>query len=204
MNIWTRLGISVALAALFYIGVSELLQDKLVYEVHKWRFCVGALIFGVSLFFVGSWLNRKTRGRYHAAQEALPEQERDNDPAQGEPFMLFNLAYWGVMLAIFSVIIVVIVPTPRQKEHAKAEVAARTTTTNRPAQAPPPTTPTPTNPPAFKFQGMVIRDSTRSALINGRTYFIGDSVGEAKVIAIETNKTVLQWRGIDVVLPAPQ
>src|SRR5687767_3998595 len=141
MNIWTRLGISVALAALFYIAVAEMLQDKLVYEAHKWRFCIGLLVAGVVLFFVGSWFNRRMKSRYNAAQQALPEQERDYDPAQGEPFMLFNLAYWGIMFVIFSAILVVIVPTPRAEEKPKAEVAARTT--NKPVQLPPAPPPTP-------------------------------------------------------------
>jgi hypothetical protein len=202
MNIWTKLGISVALAALFYIGVSEILQDKLVYEVHKWRFCVGFLAAAVVSFIVGSLLNRNMRARYRAAQGSLPEAERDTDPTHGEPFMLFNLAYWGVMLAIFSAIIVVIVPTPPIKEKPKVEVAARTT--NKPVQVAVTPPPPLTNPPAFKCQGVVIRDATRSALINGRTYFIGEVLGEAKLIAIETNKAVLEWRGIQVVLPAPR
>jgi hypothetical protein len=198
MNIWTRLGISVALAALFYIAVAEMLQDKHVYEVHKWRFCIGFVVAGIALFFVGSWLNRRTRARYQAGQATLPEQERDYDPAQGEPFMLFNLAYWGVMFVIFSGIIVVVVPTPRAEEKPKAEVAVRST--NKPVQFPAP----PTNPPALKLQGVTIRDATRSALINGRTYFIGNMVGEAKVIAIETNHAILDWRGTQLVLPAPR
>jgi len=203
MNIWTRLGISVALAALFYITVAELLQDKLIYQLHKWRICLGFLVAGLVLFFAGSWLNRRTRARYQAAQASLTEADRDNDPTQGEPFMLFNLAYWGIMLAMFSIILVVIVPAYHKKEPPKVEVAARTTNrptiiTNKPVQV------TVTNPPVFKLQGVVIRDATRSALIHGRTYFVGDLVGEAKVVGIEANQAVLEWRGIELKLPAPQ
>lgn len=192
MNIWTRLGISVALAALFYITMAESLQSTLLYQVHKWRICAGLLVAGAVLFFAGSWLNRRRNRRYQTQQAALPEQDRDADPRQAEPFLLFNMAYWGIVTVLFSVITVFIVPSHHKPEKQKPQVAARAT--------PPP----PTNVPSFKFQGMTLRGANPSALINGRTYFIGDLVGEAKVLAIETNQAVLEWRGTKVVLPAPQ
>lgn len=211
MNIWTRLGISVALTAAFYIVVAETLQDTLVYEEHKWRFCIGFLVAGAALFFGGSWLNRKLKARYQVAQANLPENERDSELADAEPFMLFNLAYWGVMFGIFSSILVVIVPKPRVPEPPKVQIAARTSAppvirtsapalvrTSAPAAAAPP------KPPKLKFQGVVIRDSTRSALINGRTYFVGDWIGDAKLISLDSDKAVLIWNGAELVLPAPR
>src|SRR5688572_12340684 len=196
MNIWTRLGISVALAAIFYITMAESLQATLLYQVHKWRICVGLLVAGAVLFFVGSSLNRRRKRRYQAQQAALPEQDRDADPRQAEPFLLFNLSYWGIVMVLFSAITVFIVPSHRQAEKPKPQVAARPV-----PPPPPPPPPPPTNVPSFKFQGMTLRGANPSALINGRTYFIGDLVGEAKVIAIEANQAILEWRGIKVVLP---
>lgn len=198
-----------ALTAAFYIIVAETLQDTVVYEEYKWRFCIGFLAAGVALFFVGSWWNRRLKARYAAAQARLPENERDSEPGGAEPFMLFNLAYWGIMFAIFSAILVVIMPKPHVLEPAKVEVAARTSAPPVVrTSAPPPVAavpaPPPTKPPKLKFQGVVIRDSTRSALINGRTYFVGDWVGEAKLISVDTDKAVLIWNGTEVVLPAPK
>lgn len=183
-----------AVTALFYITVAEALQDKPVYEDYKWQICGGVLGTGAVLFASGLWLNRRIRTRYRAAQASLPEAERDLDPGGGEPFMLFNLSYWGIMFAIFSAIIVVIVPKPRVTDVPKVEVAART---NRPAPA------IPTNRPTLKLQGLTVRGSTRSALINGRTYFVGDWVGEAQLLSIDPEKAVLSWHGTQLVLPAP-
>lgn len=186
MNIWTRLGISVALAAIFYIAMAELVQNKLFYQHHKWRICAGLVIAGIALFPVGLGLNARMKRRYDQAQAALAPEDRQ----AYQTFLLTNVTYWGVMFVFFGVIVIFITPSYRAPEKRVA------------AKAPP--VPTPTNPPSFKFQGMTLRGSNASALINGRTYFIGEQVGEAKVISISTNQAILEWRGIKLVLPAPQ
>ena len=207
MNIWSKLGISVALVAAYCIGIAELLQPILFYERHKWAICGTVIATGVLIYGAGMYVLRKIRARYSQAQAALPEGERDGDAKQGEPFLLLNPAYWGVMIAIFGCILVFFVPT-----HSKlqANVAARAPLPP-PRKAPPAAAPAKTNAvppppeiPRFHLQGITLREADSSALIDGRTYFVGDMVRDARVISIDARAVVLEWKDIKVVLYPPQ
>jgi hypothetical protein len=211
MNIWSRLGISVALAAMFCIAAAELLQPTLFYEQHKRGVCVALVITGALLLGGGLWVNRRIKARYVESQAALPEQDRDNDPRGWEPFLLINIAYWGVMVVLFGCILVFLVPTYTKREKAKVVARAPKASARKPQAAvqPPKTnavvhTNASVQVPRFKLQGITIREPNRSALIDGRTYFVGDFVQDAKVSAIDTNTVLLEWRGINVVLQAPR
>jgi len=49
--------------------------------------------------------------------------------------------------------------------------------------------------PALKLQGIFYRPSNPSALINGRTLFVGDFIGEVKVIAVDQRSVKLELEG---------
>lgn len=211
MNIWSRLGISVALVAMFCIGAAELLQPTWFYQEYKWTVCAGFLVAGALVFALGRWINRRSRARYLNAQAQLPPEERDGEP-QWEPFLLFNVAYWGLMILVFGCIVVFIVPSYNKREKAKVSARAVKEKPRAPAKAPPPPAVKVAAPvrtiqrvelPPFQLQGVILRERDRSALINGRTYFVGDRVEDGKLIEIQTNAAVLEWRGLKVVLPAP-
>ena len=210
MNIWTRLGISVALAAMFCIAAAEMLQPTQFYEQHKLLVIVTFVIIGAVVSSVGVWVNRRIKARYVASQAALAEDDRDNDPRGWEPFLLFNMAYWGVMAVVFGCILVFLVPTYTKRSQPKVVARAPEPAAKKLVTTPPPITNavvhtnTPLQIPRFKLQGITIRAATRSALIDGRTYFVDDFVQDAKVTSIETNSVVLEWRGINVVLQAPR
>jgi hypothetical protein len=212
MNIWTRLGSSVALAAIFCIGAAELLQPTLLYQQHKWSVCAAFLITGVALFGIGRWLNQKRKTRYLDTQSQLLAQDRDNDPRHWEPFLLINVAYWGAMMVIFGCIVVFIVPSYDKRDKGKvtvraAEATPRKAATAQPERAKPEVavrTDTKLEVPRFKLQGIVLREGNSSALIDGRTYLIGEVVRDGRIVSIESNSVALEWRGIKVVLPAPK
>jgi hypothetical protein len=211
MNIWSRLGISVALAAMFCIAAAELLQPTQFYEQHKLVVIVSSVIAGGFLLGVGLWVNQRIKARYAASQAAMAEQDRDTDSRAWEPFLLFNMAYWGVMVVVFGCILVFLVPTYTKRSKPKVEARTPQPASKKPAAAPPPPvtnavvqTNAPLQIPRFKLQGITIRAATRSALIDGRTYFAGDYVQDAKVTSIETNTVLLEWRGVNVVLQAPR
>ncbi len=185
-----------ALASVFCIMMLEAFQDKSYYAELKWYICTAFIVIGAVVVYIGQRLN--TTRRRERAQRASSGSNSDEDSSGEEPFILFNLAYWGVIIIMFGVIIVFIVPTFHKKaEKVVARVPPRVTNvvaapTNREPVA-----------PTFKLQGLVYRKSNSSILIEGRTYFIGDTIGDAKIIAIGTNTATIDWHGKEVVLHAP-
>jgi hypothetical protein len=127
----------------------------------------------------------------------------------------------GIAIAIAAVAVVLIV---RHQAESKRTVpgpavakARQTEATNQPVPpapipaAAPVTAPTPnatpialpaalepkparTFPPV-KLQGIAYRKERPSALINGKTMFVGEHVGEAKIIAIDPSSVTLEIEG---------
>ena len=89
-------------------------------------------------------------------------------------------------------------PTPSASSQARmAENSATTSTQNNSAdsaatEAPPAAT--------FKLQGIFFRPSNPSAVVNSKTVFIGDSVANAKVKAIDHRSVTLDFAGVTKVL----
>jgi len=194
MNLWSRLGISVALAAIFCIVATELLAFCGAY---KWYICGALLITGLTLLLVGRGLNASASKR--KADETGAEEEAGSDRVIG-------LTYWGLMLMVFGVILIFITPA---RSGQIQSVAARS--------APKPVAPAATNAPShtnavqtatnkavvfpkLRLQGLTYRQGNPSALINGYTYFVGDFIGDAKVIAFDTERVVLEQEGYYQVL----
>jgi len=193
MNIWGRLGISVAIVAVFSIVMIEILQGKAFYGVYRWAICAVLLAMGTFLLLIGGFVNRKIR-----------ESHRGDPEGPTGPFLLVDLQYWGLMLTIFGIIVIFIVPfekvaareakaaAPKEKIVKKGVPVA---VTNEPPKPPPPPEPKPVAFPVLKLQGLVYRGEDSSALINGRTYFVGDIVADTKVISISPTNVVVEREG---------
>lgn len=211
MNIWSRLGISVALVATFCVTMLEVFQDKSYYDTYKWYICGVFLAAGVVLGLVGRSVNRARRLRYQEMRNDNPDQHSDEEEEDGvdpsQPFLLVNMAYWGVMLLTFGLIIIFIVPTYKKTQPVLAREPQKT---NAPAPATnavvaPTNAPVaPAQPPSIKLQGLVYRQPNPSVLINGRTYFVGESFENAQLIQINPGNAVFEWEGRRIVLPAPE
>ena len=207
MNIWGRLGISVAIVAMFSIVMLEALQGKAFYQVYRWAICAGLLAMGTFLLLVGAFVNAKIRASH-----------RDDPEGPTGPFLLVNLQYWGLMLTIFGIIVIFIVPY--QKVEAREPKAAAPkekvvkkvvpmTVTNEPPKpvpvpAPPPPKPRPVVFSDLKLQGLVYRGEDSSALINGRTYFVGNIIAGAKLISISETNAVVERDGQQKELLLPE
>jgi hypothetical protein len=55
--------------------------------------------------------------------------------------------------------------------------------------------------PPLQLQGIFFRPSNPSALINGRTLFIGDYIGEVKVVAIDHRSVKVELEGATKTIP---
>lgn len=182
-----------AIVATFSIVMMEVLQGKTFYQVYRWAICAVLLAMGTFLLLVGAFVNAKIR-----------ESHRNDPEGLTGPFLLVNLQYWGLMLTIFGIIVIFIVPyqkveareantaAPKAKIVKKAVPAIVTNEPPKPTPLPPPK---PVVFPELKLQGVVCRESNSSALINGRTYFVGDIIAEAKLMSISETNVVLEREG---------
>ena len=70
----------------------------------------------------------------------------------------------------------------------------------QPQPQPPPPAAAQVEFPPLTLQGIFYRPKNPSALINGRTLFVGDQIGEVKVIAIEPRSVKVELHGAVKVL----
>jgi glucose/arabinose dehydrogenase len=113
------------------------------------------------------------------------------------------------MLVVFGILLAIIAPIASAPA---LPVAARTNSTSNAPPANPPVkaaieaapepkaTPEPTAPEVLKLQGLAYSLPNPWALINGRTYFVGDSVGRARVVSIDAQRVVIEQEGTVKVL----
>ena len=189
---WGRVGISVAIVAMFSILMMEVFQHRAFYQVYRWAICAGLLAMGVFLWLVGGFVNARIR-----------ESRRDDAGGPTGPFLLVNLQYWGLMLGIFGIIVICIVPHAKGDAPQPKTAAAKPTIAKKvvpPPSAPPVVTnelpkPKPVVFPALKLQGIVSRGKDSSALINGRTYFVGNYVADVKLVSITETSVVVELSG---------
>ena len=204
MNIWSRLGISVALVAAFCGLALKTLQHQSFYAAHRWYVCGGLAALGVILVLAGNALNTARRRRFLELRSDTEENESGEETRDpGQPFFLANVAYWGLMLVAFGASTALIRPVPPKVEI----VQAREPVTNAPVVTNVVTVATPevpTNAPVIKLQGLVFREPNSSVLINGRTYFVGDTFEDAQVVEIHPTNAVFQWEGKRIVVDAPR
>src|SRR5436305_75708 len=137
MNIWSRLGLSVAIAALFCIGATETLQSRRYFEHYKWYICATFVVSGALLWLVGRSWNARFAKVKTTAQEPGNETSADLENGDAPSAPPINLAYWGPMLSVFGSIIVFIHPqyvVPIKVVAARAKPVTVAARTNAPPQ----------------------------------------------------------------------
>lgn len=197
MSIWPRLGISVAAAAMFCIVVTEFIRDKGYYETFKWHGCAFFGLAGIILFGLGLFINRRTRAAHASASENSFHTGMEPAAPSHEQSMFADLAFWGPILVAFGVIILFI--PYKAEEPVAARVAPAAPTAPEPPP-PPPAAPAPIEHkpaifPAVKVNGIIHRPPKSAAVINGKSYFVGDYLDNARVVEITEKKVVLEIDG---------
>ena len=186
--IWTILGVSVGVVAIFCIAVGELACGEAFFEDHRQYISLALGLGGVGLWSFGRW---------KAVQPAKTEETllvEGGEPA-GKTYFLRTSQYWGVIVIVFGLVAFFIQPL-RQKA-APAIIAAVAVPARPPVKLPPLA---PVEFPKMKMQGVNTSISQPSATINGQLYFVGDKVGAAVVTAIDQNSATLELSGQTKVL----
>jgi hypothetical protein len=184
MNIWSLLGVSVGVIALFSIAVHEMCRTREFYEAYRWFVIVGFGWLGVFLFIWGrikiTTQARRRRARIESGEITAEEAEYEM------PFFFLSSAYWGVMLIVFGAVLLMIAPDP-------GAVKTVSVLASEPVPAAP--APPPVSFPELNLQGLVYQKVRASALINGKTYFEGDTIGDVLVKAIHPKNVVVELNG---------
>jgi hypothetical protein len=186
MNVWPRIGMSIALVAAFCIAIMETIQPTLLYQNYKWHFCGSLTATAITFLLIGFPLNR---GRALLAKANGMEYEGT--------FFLRDLVFWGMVSAFCALSISLIVPTYRpvlaQTPVLKTNTPPKTSSIPVVVKAPEPA-PTAAFPPLL-LQGVTFQEKASSVLINGKTFFLGDRVHGAKLVKITSNSATLEMDG---------
>jgi hypothetical protein len=201
MNLWTRLGISVALLGMFCILCSELMLSDGFYDTNRTRIAAAMAVLGIVLFFFGRAANQRQAQRLKDEIARLPPEEQEALQAEGGTFILANLAFWGSMLVAFALVVLFIPARVSSAPKVEARAPAPVKKKAEPpllTNAPPVPSALKTNAfvfPSFKLQGITQRGPQSSALINGQTYFVGENIGPVKLVSIFPNSIVVEANG---------
>jgi hypothetical protein len=181
------------MVSMFLMVTLKSLRYQPFYENDRWLICCGLAVLGLVFVVAGFFLRQRPRLR-------LEEGERTPSP-----FLLANVAYWGFLFLLFGGAAALVSPRTRI---ARAAEAKPTNSISKPLVAMNPKfsivdgvqssahPATATNQLAtLKLQGIVYDKVKPSAIINGRTYFVGDGLRDAKVVSIEPSEVVVELSG---------
>jgi len=187
--IWTVLGISVGIVALFCIASSEMLLGHPLIEKYRYETAAAFVVAGIIAWFAGRHRNRKRR--------MLAEEGEDEKAPR--TFILFDLRYWGPMLLALGCITLFIRPVqrlaneprpvatkPRQKNAVAAAIPIETA---KPGVKPPVTF------PRLKLQGLFYREDRPFAIIEGHSFTVGDHIGGVEIKSIGRSRVVIELSG---------
>jgi hypothetical protein len=184
MNIWTRLGISVAILAAFCILASETFKRHP--ELHARKKAIAGALAGAGTLL---WLVGKVHGN---GGEEFKSRDR-----------VITTRFCGSMLAACAGIVTNITPIqqamqapasllhPMSRADAREPAATPTTKSSKPSRSLFRRESSSAAAP-LKVQGIIFQQKNPSAIINGKTVFVGDRVGEARVITIERGAVTVE------------
>ena len=196
MNILGRLAISVVLIAMFCIGAAACVQRSDFAAAHKGQIAGSLAGAGVLLWLIG---------RVHSARE--DEDEADAPQADAPPASrrssFLNFRYCGLMMVACGGIMAGLAPmrevlsSPAFKVKVeaaerlmRAKVPGRKSKANEAARS----------VPVLKMQGIFHGHSRPSAIINGKTLYVGDTIDNTKIIAIESKSVTVETGGATNIL----
>ena len=177
--------VSLAVAALFGLGMAQLVVGHPFFEPHRRHLAIALGGLGLVAWLIGWFLVRK-----HADDESSDERRVN---------WLCDFRYWGPMLSVLGGVTLCIQTLPDDVAFVrrllgldsgkKAVAVARA--------APPPVPQAPVIFPSVKIQGIVIRDARSAVIVKGRTYLVGDQIDGATIKEI-TRETVTLEKSSEV------
>jgi len=201
--IWAFLGFSVSVIAMFCIAFAQWGADRAFFEANRLIIAAGLGMFGAVLYYIG--LRREARQAKAVAQE----QEEGETGKGGFKIALFSARHWGIMAVSLGVCVVYIHPWKFVREEGvlettdlqrvKQELPTRKVTP--PVPAPVLAEEAPAVQPVLKLQGVFYRESDPAAIINGKTFYVGDKVDGVEIVAIARGFITVKSGGVTTLMP---
>jgi len=188
MNFKLAIGIGVAIVAVYCVLVIGIVRTTVLYESYHRYVGIAISTGGAAFLAVGAWKRRRI-ARQAITEDGAPTEDADEPAHATQQFSLLNSRSVGVMCLILGLATVFILPLPPPAMPIRAAQPLRT---NEPPKVEPVK---PAMFPAVRIQGIYYRPERPSALINGKSYFIGDQVQDAKVVAIARDQVLLEIEG---------
>ncbi len=193
VNMSVFIGITVGMVSMFLAVMMKNLRYQPFYENDRWLICGGLAGLGLVFLVADFFLSPRSR----------PKLEEGELPSS--PFLLTNVAYWGFLFLLFGGAAALVSPKARSAHAAegrptnaiarpivamnpKFSIVEKTPLTAQAANASNQLT-------TLKLQGIVYDKVKPSAIINGRTYFVGDGVRDARIVSIEPSEVVVELMG---------
>lgn len=196
MNFKLALGTGVAIVAVYCVLVIGIVRKTALYEHYHRHVGIVISTVGATFLIAGCW-KRRNIARQPVTEEGEALEDAPEPANATRHVSSLDARYVGLMSAILGVATVFILPiqsTPKEVPVRAAESTPRPLAKPVPTNEPPPVA-QPVTFPAVRVQGIYFRPERPSALINRRTYFIGDQVQDAKVVAITRDTVVLEIEG---------
>ena len=193
MNIGVFIGITAGMVSVFLTVMMKSLRYQSFYENDRWLICGGLAVLGLVCLVAGFFSGPRSR----------PTLEEGELPSS--PFLLTNVAYWGFLFLLFGGATALVSPMTHVAHAAQTKPANAITkpivainpkfslveSTSSLAHA----TSATNQLVKLKLQGIAYDKVKPSAIINGRTYFVGEVVRDAKVVSIEQSEVVVEFMG---------
>lgn len=191
---------AVSIIAIFWVAGSAYAAGHPSFETNRRTIAGGLCIFGIILCLIGLAAMKRKKAGEPSENEPAPEADPDADPgAPGSSSRLtpFSPHYWGLIFGLMGVAVLFIRPL-----YINATIA---TVAPKPAVAaaqklPPDARVLPRFAkalalPKLKLQGVIFRETNPSAIINGKTFYPGDRIEGAEVVAISRGSVSLSFDG---------
>lgn len=190
----TVLGLSVALVAGFCIGTTFIVTGVPILAGLRYHFVVAWGIVALALWAVAGYRRLKS-SKTAPADPPRADAFEEGAPRRREAYA--GLTYWGVMAAVFAGISQFITPWNDLRANARTE-------------PPPEIRPKPTNEASIpiekardpfeelrgmKLRGVTLQGQRSCALLNDKTYFLGETVFGAKLTRIESAMVTFERDG---------
>lgn len=202
--IWAILGFSVGIIALFCVSLAEFAAEKPFFESNRAVIATLLCFLGIAFWFIGRF---KGRQQTQEVEEHVPEPGWEPEtPETHSRLSLFSYQYWGVILVILSASVLFVrpwrtAPKPAMTDPTPLVRLEKPVPTNAPPPKPaPPPEPRPVQFPELKLQGIIYRQNEPAAIINAETYYVGDRVSGAQVVAITRHSVELRMAGVTTLL----